>query len=367
MKTIKTYKVELTTITPIHIGTGEDYVPVDYVIKKAEDKNNYFYFIQREKFINHIIKSDKYNEFLSICNDANFMKINKYIFDNFSEDMIDWKMPVSSKVFETYEENISMTAKKNEINRLEIRSFIQDNFNKKIYIPGSSVKGSIRTAVLNYKIKNGKFSASLTYNPKSIDIEKNILNIKEKNNSDDPFRLVKISDFKEYSQESTGKRNSFVDKVINIKSGKDLNEGKGIPVLMELSLRERKFIGEITIIDDDSNRDKIDINLIINAMNCHYGESCFDFELSTFPNVFKDEVLKKLDDVKKVTKINNNSFLMKIGNHSGAFEVTMEGYRKIKIKTENGDRESDRQTTIWVNEFNKLPLGWVKCDIIENF
>lgn len=62
-KSIKTYKVELSTITPIHIGTGEDYVPVDYVIKKGSDCKNYFYFIQREKFIDYIMDTGKYADF----------------------------------------------------------------------------------------------------------------------------------------------------------------------------------------------------------------------------------------------------------------------------------------------------------------
>lgn len=362
MKTIKTYKVELTTITPIHIGTGEDYVPVDYVIIKESDNKNYFYFINREKFINHIIEHNMYEKFLTICNTASSMAINKFIFDNFNKEMIDWTMLVTNEVVNTYENNIKMNTKKNEKNRLEIRSFISDNFSKNIYIPGSSIKGSIRTAVLNYKIKNEKSNAGLTNYGKSTDLEKNILKIKEKNNSDDPFRLVKVSDFKEDTQVSDGKRCSFVDKVINVKSGKVISEGKGLPVLMELSRRNEKFTGEITIINDESRNDNIDMNLITKAMNYHYGENSYNFESTTFPSVFNDKVIKEFENVKNQIKMNQNSFLMKIGNHSGAFEVTLDGYRKIKIKIgENRYIESDRQTTIWTNDLNNMPLGWVQC------
>ncbi len=362
-KIIETYRAELTTVTPIHIGTGEDYVPVDYVIKKkGADDQNYFYSIRRGKFIDYIISKDKYDEFLKVCDNTNFMQINKYIFDNFDEEMIDWKMPVSKIVFETYDKNISIEVKKNDTNRLEIRSFIHDTFKNNIYIPGSSIKGSIRTAVLNYKIKNEKKALGLNSNSKAIEIEKSILNIKEKDNSDDPFRLVKISDF---IPESNEKRYSFIDRVINIKSGKDLSEGKGIPVFMELSLREKKFIGEITIINDGSRSDDINFNLIRDAMNYHYGESSYKFELNTFPNVFNDKIIKVFETVKNETKINNNVFLMKIGNHSGAFEVTMEGYRKIRIKNRSSYDESDRQTTIWLNENNKMPLGWAKFSMTQ--
>ena len=363
-KIIETYRAELTTVTPIHIGTGEDYVPVDYVIKKnGADDQNYFYSIRRGKFIDYIISKDKYDEFLKVCDNTDFRQINKYILDNFNEEMIDWKMPVSKNVFETYDKNISIEVKKNDTNRLEIRSFIHDTFKNNIYIPGSSIKGSIRTAVLNYKIKNGKKPPNLNNDSKAIEIEKSILNIREKDNSDDPFRLIKISDF---IPESNEKRYSFIDRVINVKSGKDLSEGKGVPVFMELSLREKKFIGEITIIKDESRIDDININFIIDAMNYHYGESSYEFELKAFPNVFNDKIIKVFETVKDETKINNNkAFLMKIGNHSGAFEVTMEGYRKIRIKNRSGYDESDRQTTIWVNELNKLPLGWVKCVIFK--
>ena len=366
---IETYKVELTTITPIHIGTGEDYVPVDYVIKNNEDGKYFFYFILRDKFIDYITNTGKYDEFLKICNENDFMKINKFIYDNFHEEMSDWKMPVSKSVTATYNDNISGKVKKIETNRLEIRSFVHDSFKKNIYIPGSSIKGSIRTAVLNYKIKNGKkayFPPNEIYGkPKAVDFEKSILNIKAKDNSDDPFRLVKVSDF---MPETDDKRFSFVDRVINVKSGKDFTEGKGVPVFMELALREKKFIGSITIIHNNAaNQENININMIRDAMNYHYGESCYNFESKTFPNVFNNNIISLFEKNKDEIKINKNEFLMKIGNHSGAFEVTMEGYRKIKIKNKYSYSESDRQTTLWIydmNEFNKYPLGWVKCNII---
>ena len=361
---IETYKVELTTITPIHIGTGEDYVPVDYVIKDS-GSGYAFYFINRNKFIDFIIDSGKYDDFLKISNSNDFLKINEYIYKNFNEEMIDWEMPVSKKVYEIYLKNINMEIKKNDINRLEIRSFIKDSFKKNIYIPGSSIKGSIRTAFLNYKIKNGKKPASFIDKHKSIEIERNILDIKTRNNSDDPFRLVKVSDF---MPESDGKAFSFVGKIVNVKSGKDLTEGKGVPVIMEVVLGEKKFVGSISIIhNNNANQKSINISNIREAMNYHYGESCYNFESKTFPGVFNNDIVNLFEKNKNEIKINTNEFLMKIGNHSGAFEVTMEGYRKIKIKNKYSYSESDRQTTLWtydMDELNKYPLGWVKCNII---
>jgi CRISPR-associated protein Csm5 len=363
--TIKTYNIELSTITPVHIGTGEDYVPVDYVIKKDNSDNiNYLYFINRNKFMNFIFKDDKYDQFLSICSDNNFMKINKFISDNFKPDMAEWKIAVSKSVLETYMNNMQFQTGKNEKNKLEIRAFVRDNFQKNIYIPGSSVKGSIRTAVLNYYLKiNGKPFIENTYGKelKSVDIEKHILKIKQKDNSDDPFRFIKISDF---VPENNDKPYSFIDKVINYKSGHTLIEGKGVPVIMELSLREKKFIGQITIAESKFlNLEYLNIEYIKKSMDYHYGENSYKFESSAFPNIFIEPVIKKYEEAKKEVQA-NKGFLMKIGNHSGAFEVSMEGYRKIKIKTQNGNyTEGDRQTTLWINEVNKLPLGWVKCII----
>jgi CRISPR-associated protein Csm5 len=361
---IEIYKVELTTITPIHIGTGEDYVPVDYVIKGNAEGKYFFHFINRDKFIDYIMKKGKYEEFLRISNENDFMKINKFIYDNFNEELTDWKMPVSKNVFSIYNDNINGKVKKIETNRLEIRSFIYDAFKKNIYIPGSSIKGSIRTAVLNFKIKNRKNVSPYINKSKSIEVEKSILNIKEKNNSDDPFRLVKVSDF---IPESNEKRYSFIDKVVNFKSGKDLSEGKGVPVFMELALRERKFIGSITIINNNLNPENINIDVIRDAMNYHYGESSYNFEYKTFQSIFNNDIINLFEKNKDEIKNNKGAFLMKIGNHSGAFEVTMEGYRKIQIKNKHNYEEPDKQTTLWahdLNELKKYPLGWVKCKII---
>ena len=35
---MKTYKLKLTAISPIHIGTGEEYEPINYVIDKLDIK-----------------------------------------------------------------------------------------------------------------------------------------------------------------------------------------------------------------------------------------------------------------------------------------------------------------------------------------
>ena len=56
---------------------------------------------------------------------------------------------------------------------------------------------------------------------------------------------------------------------------------------------------------------------------------------------------------------------MRVGKHSSARAVTVDGVRKIKIMKGKGQKPSfgDEETTIWL--INKQPFGWLLCEILE--
>ncbi|MBR2917657.1 MAG: hypothetical protein IKC25_02835 [Campylobacter sp.] len=56
--------------------------------------------------------------------------------------------------------------------------------------------------------------------------------------------------------------------------------------------------------------------------------------------------------------------MLRIGKHSGARAVTIDGKRKIKIiQGKNRSKIADQETTIWLA--NGKPLGWVLCSFTE--
>ena len=76
-------------------------------------------------------------------------------------------------------------------------------------------------------------------------------------------------------------------------------------------------------------------------------------------------------------ELKDNQFLLRVGKHSGARAVTIDGDRKIRVKISGGARRKpnrwevlDQETTTWFLGATEgslttlLPFGWVLCEII---
>ncbi len=349
-KIYKSYKIRLEIISPIHIGSGDEYIPTDYVIK-----NNKMQIINRDKFIEKIEKENKYDEFLRICDTGDILKIRKFIFDNYDDSMLTSSIQVSEKIQRDYYDKLYKPSqlegkeRKKVINALEIRKFVYDNFYNKPIIPGSSIKGAIRTAVLDHyaKEKPKKFDVLKNKKYANQNLQKYLLEIKQKDNSDDPFRLIKISDFKIIEG------CSIIDYVYNISKFGD--NKKKVPVKMELLKPETLLEGDILInkVHKDS---KFTMEKISEWCNQHYLEDTYNFESDYF-NYSKSNM----------PTLNKEpyTFYLKIGQHSGAFAVTLNTYRNENIWHQKLRKNMNHQTTTWTSESFNMPLGWVKCKILN--
>jgi len=116
-------KIKLESLTPIHIGSGSKYGPLEYYIKN-----------------NKLVRVDFYR----ICSDPSFKKYNERVIraalDN-RKEFISNLVPDLAESHTLY----SLDSKLGSIEGLEIREQIKTNLRP--YIPGSSLKGSILTAM----------------------------------------------------------------------------------------------------------------------------------------------------------------------------------------------------------------------------
>ena len=106
-------------------------------------------------------------QLLSIVNgkpdDSMLTKVQAF-FHNHREKLLAFAMPpvpTASGVKSLYEKRIGKTAQheghgKRVINKLEIERTFYNPFDGKPLLPGSSIKGAIRTALLRWNINNGK-------------------------------------------------------------------------------------------------------------------------------------------------------------------------------------------------------------------
>jgi CRISPR type III-A-associated RAMP protein Csm5 len=138
---IKKYECKIRTLSPIHIGSGNKYSTAEYVSPKAKSKSKdkNVQLLRRVNFDKYYSKlsDDKVDEFLE--------NITNY---NFKLEEFDSNIP---KEFKRYD-CINKTSNKSPNEVVEHIRTIDE-----LFIPGSSLKGAIKTALFYNKISRNDF------------------------------------------------------------------------------------------------------------------------------------------------------------------------------------------------------------------
>ena len=166
----------------------------------------------------------------------------------------------------------------------------------------------------------------------------------------DPFRLIKVSYFMPVSTVQTR-----IVYAMNIKK-KSGGEAKGPSLIVEVTLPETLFRG--TIVVEEPLSPKV-INKPIKLEDLLQSSRVF----------YSGEHKREQRELKTVgvSEINvffgKDSIPIRIGRHSGAESVTIEGHRHIKIMGEKGKPSSfkDHATTIWLASEQSKPQTVENC------
>ncbi len=308
---MNSYKLKLTALTPIHIGTGEVYEPTNFVID-----DGYLYefdevlFVksldntQKSIFMNLALEDDRYS----------FVKIHEFIKNHTKEikKIASNKIRVSRAIENKYRSLTSPVQierhRDKVFNKFEIQKTLRQPNNVVSYIPATSLKGAISTAYQEYILK--------------------------KNNKRELKKLFeKQKIFKNLSLADTlyNKTKDLISYATN-KERFETDDNSQISTFVEVILDKSEFLTTLQIknLKDDDKQEikhKITKENIIQSCNKHYlplwrdmfKESNINFK-NSFINQFRNLQLKE------------NKFLIKVGKYSGARAVTIDGLRKILIK-----------------------------------
>ncbi|HDK26255.1 MAG TPA: type III-A CRISPR-associated RAMP protein Csm5, partial [Candidatus Atribacteria bacterium] len=201
---MKKYKLIGEILSPLHIGTGSEIEFFDYLIK-----NGKFYKIIFNDFFLNLEESEK-NKLITLINQNRLLEIRKFMTSIWDSQRFpfEYSCAVSEEVNKLYISNIN-----NIENQLLINPFIRTTTKKDPYLPGSSLKGAIRTALINELAKNKQINTK-----KADKIEGNVLdclnNWGRLNPTRDPFRAIKIKDAYLSSDDI------MIAKVVHIKKDK---------------------------------------------------------------------------------------------------------------------------------------------------
>jgi len=136
------YDLTLIPISFIHIGNGEQLDPTEYIVK-----NGKVYYLNQTQMISYLMKTRE-KEFSKVLDTADMIKITDFFIENFNEKNTElWS--ASYKVDSSFETEYKRTLH-DPRNQNLLYQFIRNKWQSVPFIPGSSLKGSLRTAFLSF-------------------------------------------------------------------------------------------------------------------------------------------------------------------------------------------------------------------------
>ena len=326
-------KIKITTLSPLHIS-GEIY---DLGFN-AFKEDNHIYLLDEFKTMEFFI--EKFNDnvnYETTLKDNHKLIINNSIYKR--------KIP-------------------SNFNPSNLIAFI--DVNNILYIPGSEIKGAIRTAILNclFNIKKNDYNTRCGYLFNKLENKKFS---KERINKTLDKDLVEI--FKNIIIRDAIKENvkTKIYQTINMKKDRNHQQNRrkhplSIANYVECIEKKEEFVVEI--IDKRNYLQNI-------------GKICNAFYIPKINQDINYYFYKKGSiDTSKLKCLGKNKFLLKIGRFTGAESKSLDNVRyiptshcndKTKTSAVTFARDEDFIVKDKVNDFvNKLePFGWVVCEIIE--
>ncbi len=390
------YTLKYTPLSPLHIGADESYEPGNYVI---DEEAGALYSFDSRAALAGLSDTDR-QQLLGIVNgkpdDSMLTKVQAF-FHNHREKLLAFAMPpvpTASGVKSLYEKRIGKPAQheghgKRVINKLEIERTFYNPVDGKPLLPGSSIKGAIRTALLD-GINNEK--SLIDRNERNQQLQERLF---EGKFHTDPMRLVAVADAG--WQGHADKPACQVQFAVNRKRKPVIKDGKLVQSQAEASnlyqllecvapYHYQSFTGSLTLLNTQSVGQN---NPKLPKQHLHWtakdiAKACNDFYVGLFWqefNAIKERGYLKIDWLNQMEQLLDNglskrlqdgdAFLLRVGRHSGAEALTLNGVRSIKIMQGRGEKPIwEKQPKTWwlaaddiSNKQGLLPFGWVLVEI----
>lgn len=316
----RTFKLSLLTLAPIHIGNEEKYTSREFIYE-----NKKFYFPDMGKFYNKMVEkrlAEKFEAFLIQTRpNARNNRLISFLNDNRIAERSFGGYSISETGLES-DRNPNSAGAINEVNK-----FIRDAFGNP-YIPGSSLKGAIRTILMNTTPKWN--------NENAVKFKKENKKLipwgpKKGEKYDDLFNAIRVSDSKPFDNKS-------LILVQKWDYSAKTNKAKPLPLYRESISPLTKIEFDITTTTDEAGRLIEDLGKRAQAFYKAYKA----FFLSEFP----DDMIQT-----------NLQYPIYLGAGTGAWTKTL-------FKQADGILQNSRMTTKMVKKgvlkLTKAPLKTVK-------
>lgn len=389
---VKRYKCTLEVLSPIHIGSGNTLQADSYVIKEKK-----YFRLSFPEYFEKLSEKEK-TEVIKMLEEGNIINLRKYLRNHYKEEYgYIYKAKVSELIMKDYLDKFEGARNKNENKTFEIEEFINSEFCN--YIPGSSIKGAIRTAFMGSefqenpsqyyiernKDKNDEGELKISTIPfreikeksKKEENEKilaNLIGLERNEPKADPFKNLYVSDTNKKEKgiriesverwsNKKGKGSSFYHEVLDWESENTYNFQiliKKIQIeqkVMENLLSKRK---EEKLVNEIKN---LGIGILFGQLNCHAkkmieADKNFFKKMNNVRN--KMETIKKAEEVlkfyesleKEYSSLKENEALIRIGKGGGFNSKTINLFGK-------------KEEVFSVNLIDNYTMGWAKISYQE--
>ena len=383
------YTLTVEPITCVHIGTGEQLSPLDYKISRSKQGNDLFVNFSSDSILKRIAADPKKSaEFERLSSGGDMKALAGFFHENAKNADINYICHCTREFLKIWEEN-------KDKDPLQNGRFVEQMYRQGMrpVIPGSSLKGAVRTAVLNQflsQVSDEKYDGLLDElnrykndnSKKKFEgkMQQELLNFNDAKN--DPFRALQFGDCV-----FDGRGTQIVGALKNIKTDRDgeVVEHNTSQILAEAIkgyfLRngtdanlagEARFALDVDLAEEKAVSKKITIQDIVNACNYFYWRE-FKTEYEKF---YKNACGSECDAITKLHKElkavaedaqKQNEFIIRVGRWSQVEFVTFdENFRSPKTRRGKDDKPLPYGKTRTVFNYDGLylPLGWCKCSFV---
>ncbi|EMS80216.1 type III-A CRISPR-associated RAMP protein Csm5 [Desulfotignum phosphitoxidans] len=347
MKNIFHCTIEI--LSPVHIGCDEFYEPTGFVI---DESNGQLIHFDPVLFLS-TLEPEERDRFSAICQEGTVSSIQK-IYQFFrGKPAQGRRVHLCDGFLDHYKKTLNLPDNRfqKELNNFSIQRTAFRLVDGRPYLPGSSVKGALRTGYLNEVCQGRKTGKS------GKDIEKHLLNYSRID--DDPFGKVKVSDF-----QPVGDTQTLIVYAVNKKKKISDKEARGLSQMLEVIQPGALFQGIIEVADASVSphiKQPVQLDQLLSGAVGFYLKE-FQREAGELAAIqIPPPVVKTIDQ-------GGNALPLRIGRHSGAESVTIDGNREIRIMLGGRDFTcKDHATTLWLaanqpkaaSASSLQPFGWI--------
>ena len=386
MKPLTRHTLHLTPLSPLHLGTGEDYEPTNYLIH-----GDALYTFDPARAI---LNPEQERELHAAAQSGDLQHIQRYFRHNpkpyiaAATHASSVSKGIAAEYQKNYGEIVQRESKgKNVHNRFQIERTATNPHNHQPYIPGSALKGSLRTALLEQLSGKKPPQGPLKTLEDQARYENKLLG----SFATDLLRLLKPADLGATVPIATHIQYATNHKKRIVK-GRERGDG---PTGRRETIQHgqyRAFHGDITLQHLDLSHKphlkdaakklpaahSLDLAALARAANTYHlrrfaREAALLSERGLVDPAWLKSTQQLIDQLKPALDAGSH-VLLRLGKNGGAESKTIDGYAQIKIMAGKGQKPTfEAQTkTVWLaadddkSTRGLLPFGWVLIEIDAN-